>query len=134
MKKPSENGKKITAAKVIAGVITTAAICLNVNGCVYGPEVPPSENQNPDVYGPPESMTQVDETEPSEEFTVDDNENRTVYGPPEAMEDEDEEVDETEEFDPELNVNPDVYGPPEDLVILDETDVEEYETSEASES
>ena len=112
MKKPSENGKKITAAKVIAGVAATAAICLNLNGCVYGPEVPPSDNQNPDVYGPPESMVQVDETDPSDdveetritvdesEFSVDDNQNPDVYGPPEDFErgaDETGETEETEE-------------------------------------
>lgn len=142
MKKPSENGKKITAAKVIAGVVTTAAICLNVNGCVYGPAVPPSDNQNADVYGPPESMIGVDDPDESETsvtettaFSADDNENPTVYGPPEDVVDEDEtEATEVEEFDPAFNENPDVYGPPEDLVILDEEDVQEYETSEVSES
>ena len=109
MKKPSDNGKKITAAKVIAGVAATAAICLNLNGCVYGPEVPPSDNQNPDVYGPPESMVQVDETDPADEaedtkitvdeseFSTDDNENPTVYGPPEDFERGEDETEETEE-------------------------------------
>lgn len=136
MKKPVNDPKKITAAKIIAGVVTTAAICLNVNGCVYGPEIPPSDNQNGDVYGPPESMTQVDETEPSEEFETDDNENSTVYGPPESSEvEEDEtEVTESEEYDPSINENPDVYGPPEDLVIYEEDDAQEFETSEGSES
>lgn len=138
MKKPSDNRKKITAAKIIAGVVTTAAICLNVNGCVYGPEVPPSENQNGEVYGPPESMTQVDETEPSDEseFSADDNENRTVYGPPEDMgfDNEDETEATEDEYDPSINENPDVYGPPEDLVVPEESDIQEFETSETSES
>lgn len=121
MKKPSDNGKKITAAKVIAGVAATAAICLNLNGCVYGPEVPPSQNQNAEVYGPPESMMQVEETDPSDEaedtkvtieeseFSAEDNQNPDVYGPPEDFERDPEETEESEE----------------------DIEVEEYETSES---
>ena len=121
MKKPSDNGKKITAAKVIAGVAATAAICLNLNGCVYGPEVPPSENQNAEVYGPPESMMQVEETDPSDEA-------------------EDTKVTiEESEFSAEDNQNPDVYGPPEDFErdpeeteeSVEDIEVEESETSES---
>ncbi len=94
MKKPSND--KITAAKIIAGVVASLTIGANITGCVYGPPpeetaesapetkteetvaveptVDPDDNINADVYGPPE------------DFNVDNNEVPCVYGPPEAFE------------------------------------------------
>lgn len=94
MKKPSND--KITAAKIIAGVVASLTIGANITGCVYGPPaeetasstpetkteetaapeptVDPDDNINADVYGPPE------------DFDVDNNEVPCVYGPPEAFE------------------------------------------------
>ncbi len=92
MKKP--NDKAITAAKIVAGVAAALALGCNMTGCVYGPpptssdasdatkkqtttaseteeSIDPSDNQNEDVYGPPEF------------FETDKNEVPAVYGPPE---------------------------------------------------
>ncbi len=87
MKKPSND--KITAAKIIAGVVASLTIGANITGCVYGPPpeetaesapetkteetvaveptVDPDDNINADVYGPPE------------DFNVDNNEVPCVY-------------------------------------------------------
>lgn len=72
MKKPS--GRKKTAAKIIAGVTASVALCLNVNGCVYGP-------------GPERETTDHHDSDSSETTTFDpaENELRAVYGPPEDM-------------------------------------------------
>lgn len=110
MKKP--NDKAITAAKIVAGVAAALTLAANVTGCVYGPptrvesessttektkaettapETTPDlkNNQNEDVYGPPEV------------FDTSENEVPAVYGPP-------------EDFDTSANELPDVYGPPGD--------------------
>ena len=135
MKKPSNNQAK-TAAKIVAGLAATAALCLNVNGCVYGPSqeeettrhhdpvsnettvFDPQENEVPAVYGPPSDET----------FDPDDNQNADVYGPP-------------EDFDPSSNEAATVYGPPSDMVDdTDETEdtepdsIVETETSQAHEA
>ncbi|SCW49006.1 hypothetical protein SAMN02910456_01388 [Ruminococcaceae bacterium YRB3002] len=99
MKRPGAD-KKMTAAKIIAGVTATLTLGCNINGCgVYGP--PPTEttnydpttNENRTVYGPPGAET----------YDPTNNENEDVYGPPEDF------------YDPDDNNNADVYGPPEFL-------------------
>lgn len=115
MKKPSDKHKVKTAAKIIAGVVATTAICLNVNGCVYGPPEPR------ETTGSDTDATTASETT----FDPDDNQNADVYGPPEDM-----------EFDPSENEGRTVYGPPEDMIETEEAEddiVEESETSEAEE-
>lgn len=132
MKKPSGN-RKITAAKIIAGLAATAALGAGISGCID-----PADNSNPEVYGPPEDYTAVssEPVESSEETTEEttkvttapsestfdphDNEVPAVYGPP-------------EDFDPSANEPVAVYGPPEDMIedSSDSDSVVEYETSEA---
>lgn len=110
MKKPDHKAK--TAAKIVAGLAATAALCLNVNGCVYGPgpEEETTGHHDPDVTT-------------TTEFNPEDNEVPAVYGPP---------SDET--FAPEDNEPATAYGPPSDMVE-EETDVSEgSETSVAEES
>ncbi len=121
MKRPSDKHKVKTAAKIIAGVVATTAICLNVNGCVYGPPEPR------ETTGSDTDATTASETT----FDPDDNQNADVYGPPEDM-----------EFEPSSNEQATVYGPPSDMADMEETDeteeteeteIEESETSEAEE-
>jgi hypothetical protein len=121
MKRPSDKHKVKTAAKIIAGVVATTAICLNVNGCVYGPPEPR------ETTGSDTDATTASETT----FDPDDNQNADVYGPPEDM-----------EFEPSSNEPATVYGPPSDMADMEETDeteeteeteIEESETSEAEE-
>ena len=71
MKKPSND--KITAAKIIAGVVASLTIGANITGCVYGP--PPEET----AESAPETKT---EETVAVEPTVDpdDNINADVYG------------------------------------------------------
>ena len=120
MKNPSDKHKAVTAAKIVAGLAATAALCLNVNGCVYGPE---------GMYYEPPTDTDPEISETTT-FDPEENESPTVYGPP---------SDET--FDPEDNQNADVYGPPEFFESetsedeeSDDGSVEETEGSETSES
>ena len=103
MKKPSDKG--ITAAKIVAGVAAALALAANVTGCVYGPPpdesttkkettasevketVDPKNNQNEDVYGPPEDFESSENEIPAvygppEDFTTSSNETTAVYGPP----------------------------------------------------
>ena len=104
MKKPSDNHKKITAAKIIAGVAATAALCLNVNGCVYGPAGMSEETteSEPTAQETTEETTEETTTEETTFFNPDDNDDPDVYGPP-------------DDFDPADNEVPAVYGPPEDM-------------------
>ncbi|SEW05368.1 hypothetical protein SAMN05216413_1001 [Ruminococcaceae bacterium KH2T8] len=105
MKKPSDNHKKITAAKIIAGVAATAALCLNVNGCVYGPGAVPEETESEQTTAAQETTEETTEETTTEETTAfdpGDNDNPDVYGPP-------------DDFDPADNDLPAVYGPPEDM-------------------
>ena len=110
MKQPSDKHKVKTAAKIIAGVVATTALCLNVNGCVYGPPEPR------ETTGSDTDATTANETT----FDPDDNQNADVYGPPEDM-----------GFDPSANDPATVYGPPSDLIDTEETD-ETEETEENS--
>jgi len=75
--------KKVTAAGIIAGAMVASSGMMA--GCV-------SNNQNEDVYGPPEEI----------EYQTDENIIEAVYGPPEYFEVSDNEME-------------DVYGPPEDF-------------------
>jgi len=115
MKKQDPNDKKnMTAAKIILGITATAAICMNLNGCVYGSggvsQVPKKSST---------TKTETTTTEPEEVFSSEDNINQDVYGPPEDFDPSDNENTEVygapEYFDPTDNLNQDVYGPPEDF-------------------
>ena len=103
MKTPNSNkDKKVTAAKIIAGIATTAVLGMNVNGCVYGPPIDPTQNEVPCVYGPPETFETQDVTPPETTYDASNNQNEDVYGPPEDF-----------GFDPSDNETMAVYGPPE---------------------
>lgn len=90
MKKPVNN--KITAAKIVAGVIASLTIGANITGCVYGPPVEePSDNT--DITKTEETETAIVTVDPSEEaivtleeFDATYNEVPCVYGPPEVFE------------------------------------------------
>lgn len=103
-----------------AGALTDFSPSGNINVCVYdGPEIEsydPANNQNGDVYGPPEWF--------DDDYDPDGNENAAVYGPPEWFTDEEDAEEETEtederqseedeNYEPGDNINEPVYGPPE---------------------
>lgn len=100
--KKQQNKRGVTAAKIVAGIAATLVVGSNLNGCgVYGP---PSvtDNDNPDVYGPPatESVVETDENDQDETLETD-NMNEDVYGPPQG------------DFYAEDNEMDCVYGPPD---------------------
>ncbi len=92
---------------LLAGTIFSAAA--NLNGCVYGPP-PDSSAIVPEKNTI--TTTQPKQTE-NEEYDPSDNQNADVYGPPEMFNSEPEEPEVTEEYDPDDNMNAAVYGPPE---------------------
>ncbi len=92
---------------LLAGTIFSAAA--NLNACVYGPP-PDSSAIVPEKNTI--TTTQPKQTE-NEEYDPSDNQNADVYGPPEMFNSEPEEPEVTEEYDPDDNMNAAVYGPPE---------------------
>ena len=90
---------------LLAGTIFSAAA--NLNACVYGP--PP----NSSAIVPEKNTITTTQPEQTEEFDPSDNQNADVYGPPEMFNTEPDEPEVTEEFDPDDNMNAAVYGPPE---------------------
>lgn len=98
MKKPDD--KKMTAAKIVAGVAATLVVGANVSGCVYGP--PP---EDPTFGVPTEAYGSFYDYDPGDNNTVSEYEAPYV----------DEDVEETSSFETENNMNADVYGPPVDI-------------------
>ena len=92
-----KKNKKIQA--FTASALTTCFL----TGCNMLP-FSPSDNNEPDVYGPPPEEI-FDEEE--ERFNPEDNNEPDVYGPP-----REEIFDEEETFNPSDNTPPPVYGPP----------------------
>ena len=110
MKKP--DNKKLTAAKIVAGVAATLVVGANVTGCVYGPPPEETTSFNPSWEEPTEAYGSFEDFDPSDNDTVaeyeapedpdmTDNMNADVYGPP-------------SDFDMDDNLTPAVYGPPSD--------------------
>lgn len=110
--------------KLILGgtIFSTAA---NMHACVYGPPESLGLNQSSDIKTYDDSQNEKPSaTTTTTRFKPEDNENEDVYGPPEFFGAEPEEPDDPEEpeeessapvdsFDPEDNLNVCVYGPPE---------------------
>lgn len=110
--------KKLKKGLLAGTIFSTAA---NMNACVYGP--PP----NSDLPADQSSVIQTTPAE-DDSFRPEDNQNVDVYGPPEWFDNSSENADDSsdeeeapdpdeggEEFKPEDNMNVCVYGPPEML-------------------
>lgn len=111
MKKPDK--KKMTAAKIVAGVAATMVMGANITGCVYGPPPEDPTPFNPSSAVPTEAYGSFEDFDPTDNYTVSEyeapedpdmtnNMNEDVYGPP-------------SDFDMDDNFDAAVYGPPTDL-------------------
>jgi hypothetical protein len=103
--------------KKLAFTAAVMAAALNIGACTA---FSPSDNNEPEVYGPPEDVSTSAEQGSGQtkkkstgqkaseieglKFDEKDNKNEEVYGPPEDI----------ESFDTDRNMVPCVYGPPED--------------------
>ena len=123
MKKLTRRG--FTAAGILAALgagITALPGCqlirCNVPETVYGPPswFEPSNNQEVDVYGPPDVDPSEWDSPEDDEYEVEENEPAALYGPPPE--------DEYEDYNTDDNMAVGVYGPPEDYqnVEYDATD------------
>ena len=105
--------KKLKKGLLAGTIFSTAA---NMHACVYGPP-PSSLNPSSDITTYDDSSSK---NAPEDTFEPSDNQNEDVYGPPEyfdpSLSEDEPEVDEPDDFDPSMNEIPSVYGPPEMLL------------------